>query len=108
MSKPLRRTVVDWASSIVHDWVTLLAIHLGRSVEEIQSNGLQASDFPPAGDLEVRLADGSRMTFKNAFSLVDPTSYSIAVFSEHCGHHVFPYHEATIVRVHRQLVFEHL
>jgi hypothetical protein len=42
--------------------------------------------------------DGSEVQFKNSFAHVDEGLKVIAVFSEHCGHHFFPYREAKIFR----------
>ncbi|WP_186411810.1 hypothetical protein [Candidatus Propionivibrio aalborgensis] len=42
--------------------------------------------------------DDSQVEFKYAFFIVSETRKAIAVFTEHCGHHVFPYHEARVFR----------
>jgi hypothetical protein len=41
--------------------------------------------------------DGSFAEFRYAFALVSEHRRAIAVFTEHCGHHLFPYHEARVV-----------
>jgi hypothetical protein len=46
--------------------------------------------------IRVELMDGSRAEFRFAFALVSEEEKAIAVFTEHCGHHVFPYHEARV------------
>jgi hypothetical protein len=40
--------------------------------------------------------DGSVAEFNFALFVVSEAKKSIAVFSEHCGHHVFPFHEASV------------
>jgi uncharacterized OB-fold protein len=50
--------------------------------------------------------DGSVVQFANAIHIVSEAKRAIAVFTEHCGHHVFPYHEAK-VHCNGELVYEH-
>lgn len=38
------------------------------------------------------------MQFERAFHIVSEAKRAIAVFTEHCGHHVFPYHDAKVYR----------
>lgn len=45
--------------------------------------------------------DGSLVEFKYAFALVSEERKAIAVFTEHCGHHVYPYHEAKVYEAGR-------
>ena len=52
-------------------------------------------DYPIDG-VRVELMDGSQVEFKYAFALVSEELKTIAVFTEHCGHHVYPYHEAKV------------
>lgn len=42
--------------------------------------------------------DDSCVEFKYCTFLVNEEKKAIAVFTEHCGNHVFPYHEARIYR----------
>ncbi len=51
---------------------------------------LGAADFPPGQVVELRFPDGSAATFRNAFALVDEQRVELGVFTEHCGHHIFP------------------
>ncbi len=44
----------------------------------------------------IRLADGSHAFFRHAFYLVDRDLDEIAVFTEHCGYHIFPLFDAQI------------
>jgi hypothetical protein len=74
-------------------------LFLGRSPEELLSSGLAARDFPSDHDLRIILMDGSMVRFRYAFAIESETKRAIAVFTEHCGYHVFPHHEAVISRV---------
>lgn len=51
---------------------------------------LGAADFPSGQVVEIRFPDGSEATFRNAFFVVDEQHEELGVFTEHCGHHVFP------------------
>lgn len=71
-------------------WKVRLAGHL-------QAKGrdrLGASDFPH--HLMIRLCDGSEAKFNHAFALRDDSLDEVAVFTEHCGYHVFPGYETVI------------
>lgn len=51
-------------------------------------NRLSASDFPRTV-VHLRFEDGSEATFRYAFFVEDPAQKELAVFTEHCGYHVF-------------------
>lgn len=51
---------------------------------------LGAADFPPGQTVDIRFPDGSVATFRNAFFVVDERRQELGVFTEHCGHHIFP------------------
>jgi len=53
-------------------------------------NDLGAGDFPPDKALKLKFPDGSTAAFKYAMILELPAYHEIAVFTEHCGHHIFP------------------
>lgn len=42
--------------------------------------------------------DGSIVQFEWAFQIASEAKRAIAVFTEHCGHHVYPHHEAKVYR----------
>ena len=44
----------------------------------------------------VELMDGSTAEFRWAFAIISETERAVAIFTEHCGYHVFPLHEAKI------------
>ncbi|WP_423935777.1 hypothetical protein [Comamonas sp. 23] len=93
------------AQQLVTEWAEDLAPVLGRSVEEIQQKGLGAADFPSNGSLHIKLMDGSFVQFEHAFHVVNAQKFAIAVFTEHCGYHVFPFHEAEVSRIQREVLF---
>lgn len=72
-----------------------------RIIEHIRIGGdsenetLGATDF---GNTCVRLTfpDGSEAFFNYAFYLTDPLTNELAVFTEHCGYHLFPLWETKI------------
>ncbi len=59
------------------------------------SNGkwerLGVKDFN--GFVKIRFPDGSSVLFEYAFYAVDEDRKELAVFTEHCGYHVFPLFE---------------
>jgi hypothetical protein len=79
------------AQAVVQEWAHELAAHLGCAESEVE----RSMAFPHA-TVRVELMDGSAVMLKFAFALVSEAKRAIAVFSEHCGHHVFPYHEARV------------
>lgn len=91
--------VVQRSHAMVLDWADELAAVLGRPADEIRSDGLGAGDFPGEGVLQVRLADSSTLRFRYALHAVRPSEHALAVFTEHCGHHVFPLHDAEVSRL---------
>lgn len=66
------------------DWlVNWAAFQYGRSRGE-----LRAGDF--GGCVRVSFCDGSHVLFEHSFCAVDEGNRELAVFTEHCGYHVFP------------------
>ena len=74
---------------IVSSWVSELAIHLNVSENELLDRGISGAAFP-RNSLEATFPDGSRFSFKYAFYLDSLERNAIAVFTEHCGYHVYP------------------
>ena len=89
------------AQQILVEWAEELSQHLGRSAEEIVQRGLSASDFPADESLHIKLMDGSFVQFEYAFYVANPEKFAVAVFTEHCGYHVFPSRGAEISRIKR-------
>jgi hypothetical protein len=46
--------------------------------------------------LRLKFADDSTAFFRYAFALIDEDEEEVAVFTEHCGYHVFPLVDTTI------------
>ena len=57
---------------------------------------LSATDFQIGSTVQITFPDGSLVQFRFAFHLVDEEREEIAVFTEHCGHHLFPSHGVQI------------
>ncbi|WP_245122978.1 hypothetical protein [Hymenobacter volaticus] len=53
---------------------------------------LSASEFPSDTTVRIRFEDDSYVNFEYAFTIVAPEFREVAVFTEHCGYHVFPWH----------------
>ncbi len=92
------------AAQIETEWAAELASRFGRTNKEVLHRVRPWLDFPQ-GQLRVELLDGSVVQFAWAFHIVSETKRTIAVFTEHCGHHLYPYHEARVFR-DDELVYE--
>ena len=92
------------AQQIEREWAAELAAYFEKTSEDVLSQVRPWFEFPH-GTLRVALMDGSVVQFAYAIHIVSEAKRAIAVFTEHCGNHVFPYHEA---KVHRdgKLVYE--
>jgi hypothetical protein len=84
------------ARQLEQEWAAELAAHLGCSEAEFRANPVRHLNYP-CQRLRVELMDESFAEFRWAFALVSEERKAIAVFTEHCGHHLFPYHEARVV-----------
>lgn len=89
--------VPSLAVQIEVEWAAELASHFGRTVDEIQHQVRPWFGFPQ-GHLRIELMDGSVVQFFHAFHVVSEIKRTIAVFTEHCGNHLYPYHEARVFR----------
>ena len=87
--------VVAAAKSTVESWAAKLAERAGVSEEVLLAAPTKYFSFP-LERVRVKLMDGSSVEFKYAFALRWPEKRAIAVFTEHCGHHVYPDAEASI------------
>jgi hypothetical protein len=61
---------------------------------------LSAGDFPPGQSVLIRFPDGSHVLFRFALAITDEAVGEVAVFTEHCGYHVFPAGEAEVETLH--------
>jgi hypothetical protein len=78
------------------EWAQRLSTRFGRSVKEIEEEGLCAPDFP-MGSVQLQFEDDSCVTFENAFFA--ERFGEVAVFTEHCGYHVFDAKSITCITV---------
>ena len=62
---------------------------------------LSAGDFPADQCVVIRFPDGSHVFFRFAFAIADEAAGEVAVFTEHCGYHVFPAGEAEVETLRR-------
>lgn len=85
------------AQQIEREWASEIASFDVRPPEKVTTDGRPWLRFP-AGVLRIELMDGSEVRFSYAFHVVCELRRTIAVFTEHCGHHLYPYHEAKIYR----------
>ena len=96
--------VPERAKQLEQDWADELASHFGCTAADFRANPAKHLNYP-VQRLRVELMDGSVAEFKYAFALVSEKRKAIAVFTEHCGHHVFPYHEARVL-VNGEVIYE--
>ena len=64
-----------------------------KIIEYLQSIGSKYKTFGISNfqhDLRIEFVDRSNAFFYYAFYLIDEESNEIAVFTEHCGYHLFP------------------
>ena len=92
------------SKAVIGQWAEALASRFSCTVETVTGQSNRWLSFPNA-TVRVVLMDDSHIEFKYAFHLVSEAQRSIAVFTEHCGHHVLPYHEAKVF-VDGALVYE--
>ena len=57
---------------------------------------LSAGDFPTGQSVIIRFPDGSQVLFRHAFAIPDEAGREVAVFTDHCGYHVFPLGDAEL------------
>ena len=71
------------------EWQDSLKVFIRQHAGE-ERDHLIASDFQQ--DVLLRFPDGSTLFFKFGLYLISKDRTQIAVFTEHCGYHVFPFH----------------
>jgi hypothetical protein len=87
---------MNFMREIIETVVDELSLKLGRSTEEIRQNGLSAFDFTSNDEVEIDFEDGSSVKFKYSFYVECSGKDLIAVFTEHCGYHLFSCLGATV------------
>lgn len=83
------------AAELEREWSAELAARFDVSVEEFLASPEDFMHFP-LETVRVELMDGSRVELNYAFALVSEARRAIGVFTEHCGHHLYPHHEARV------------
>lgn len=58
---------------------------------------LSASEFPSETTVSIQFEDDSRVEFKYAFTIEAPEFREVAVFTEHCGYHLFPLYDGLLL-----------
>ncbi|HCG6122980.1 TPA: hypothetical protein NJ077_004490 [Vibrio parahaemolyticus] len=74
--------------NLIIEWSDLLSNKLNRSASEIAESGLALLDFSP-DSVEIVFDDESYCKFNHAFAVENRDTNQVAVFTEHCGYHVF-------------------
>ena len=68
-------------------WAVPLSEKTGRTVDELQTDGLFYTDFPFEG-VRIEYEDGSEVNYRSAFYVRDKALPArVAIFTEHCGYH---------------------
>ena len=83
------------SAQIIQEWASELAARYGCAVEAFLAKSNHVIFFP-SQTLRIELMDESVVEFKYAFALVSEARRTIAVFTEHCGHHVFPHYQTKV------------
>jgi hypothetical protein len=81
--------------TVPEEWKPRLRAYLRERHGEDRET-LSASDFPSGQSVRIGFPDGSSVLFHHAFALMDESRGEVAVFTEHCGYHVFPSADAEI------------
>lgn len=83
------------SEQIEQEWAKELATYFGRAEEDVFHQVRPWLSFPNQL-VRIELMDGSCLDFKFCIAIVSEEKRAIAVFTEHCGNHVFPCHEAKV------------
>ncbi|GAA4049432.1 hypothetical protein GCM10022409_40010 [Hymenobacter glaciei] len=54
---------------------------------------LSASEFSSETSVNIRFEDDSHVEYRYAFVIKAPEFREVAVFTEHCGYHIFPLYD---------------
>jgi len=98
--------VPSLALKLEREWALELADYFSVDIDEVVTAVRPWFEFP-GGLLRITLMDESVVQFKHAIFIVSEAKKAIAVFTEHCGNHIYPYDEAKIYR-DGTLVYEQL
>jgi hypothetical protein len=83
------------ARQIVEEWSDDLAAHFNCTKEVVLGRNESWISFPMSS-VRIELMDESFVEFRYAFYLISEEKRAIAVFTEHCGHFILPYHGARV------------
>lgn len=89
-------------ADIIRFFASELARMTRRPEDDLVRNGLSVRDFQSNAEVELRFADKSHAKFNFAFFIASREKNAVAVFTEHCGYHIFPYVDTTIVSTYRE------
>ena len=92
------------ARQMESEWAPELAQHFGRRIDEVLKEVRLWFEFPHR-PLRIELMDSSTVQLFWAFHIVSENKRAIAVLTEHCRYHVFPYDDAKVYRDER-IVYE--
>ena len=84
--------------SVPEEWKPRLRAYLQATRGEDRDR-LSAYDFSPQQSVVVPFPDGSFALFRYAFVVWDVAGHECAVFTVHCGYHVFSVGAAEVVVV---------
>lgn len=84
---------------VIKSWIYELSNHLKRSSQSLLTQGLSSEDFPSSSQIELEFPDASKIVFQSAFYLENTARELVAVFTEHCGYHVFPINDLQIRKI---------
>jgi hypothetical protein len=99
-----RYPVPRLALQIEREWALEIGQLLSVSSEQIIADGL-SWPFDRVGKVKIELMDGSIVEMNDSFHLVSESKKAIVLFTEHCGHFLFPYHDAKVF-VDGQLIYQ--
>ncbi|TGE09606.1 hypothetical protein [Hymenobacter fodinae] len=63
---------------------------------------LSAPDFPADNVVRILFEDDSKIEFYYAFVIEAPEYKEVAVFTEHCGHHLFQLSDGITLTIEKQ------
>ncbi|MFP4439265.1 MAG: hypothetical protein ACLFVO_18645 [Chloroflexaceae bacterium] len=87
---------------ILSQWADELSRKLDRPREHILQYGLSTTDFPLNEELKLTFPDESLAHFRHGFFVTNSSRRQLAVFTEHCGYHVFPVVDTVVERIIRE------
>ncbi|MCB2377722.1 hypothetical protein LGH70_09030 [Hymenobacter sp. BT635] len=87
-------------SDLPERWKTKLQDYLTAKGSNRET--LSASDFLAESIVHIEFEDDSKIEFRYAFAIKAPELKEIAVFTEHCGYHLFQLHDGMTIKTTQQ------